>query len=448
MFQKTAKWKSKFGLLGMKISSSCVCTKIKTNLIVSCALVLLSLTFAFSAIGQSSLNIVAIVNDEIISDYDLQSRIDFILFSSGLPNNPNERKRIRYRILNNLIDQKLMLQQAKQKKIKVSRKQIGEFIGQVEKQNQMLKGDMAKLLNKNDMDTITYERQVEAKIAWGQIIRNKLAKSGELDEENINAQIRLIRNYKGRPEYLVAEIFISFDAGRSDLKEQELVNRLYQQIKGGTPFGQVARSFSESASAARNGNLGWIREDQLDPNLAKIISKLQRDELSVPVKVPDGYYILLMKNKRISRGIVFGEGSVSMQQIFLPLKKNALKSEVESQLNLARSVSNAAQNCQDMENLEKEIGTVRSGKLQNIKLSNLAPSIRKAAQDLDVGKASAPIRTSGGIIILMVCHRTFDKDETKFRLRVATDLSRQRAELISRRELMELRRSAFIEIRL
>ena len=101
-----------------------------------------------------------------------------------------------------------------------------------------------------------------------------------------------------------------------------------------------------------------------------------------------------------------------------------------------------------MENLEKEIGTVRSGKLQNIKLSNLAPSIRKAAQDLDVGKASAPIRTSGGVIILMVCHRTFDKDETKFRRRVAIDLSRQRAELISRRELMELRRSAFIEIRL
>ena len=52
------------------------------------------------------------------------------------------------------------------------------------------------------------------------------------------------------------------------------VNRLYQQIKDGTPFGQVARSFSESASAARNGNLGWIREDQLDPNLAKIISNL------------------------------------------------------------------------------------------------------------------------------------------------------------------------------
>ena len=89
-------------------------------------MVLLSLTFAFSAIGQSSLNIVAIVNDEIISDYDLQSRIDFILFSSGLPNNPNERKRIRYRILNNLINQKLMLQQAKQKKINVSRKQIGD----------------------------------------------------------------------------------------------------------------------------------------------------------------------------------------------------------------------------------------------------------------------------------------------------------------------------------
>ncbi|HIC58881.1 MAG TPA: hypothetical protein EYO71_02235 [Rhodospirillales bacterium] len=431
----------------MKISSSCVCTKIKTNLIVSCALVLLSLTFAFSAIGQSSLNIVAIVNDEIISDYDLQSRIDFVLFSSGLPNNPNERKRIRYRILNNLINQKLMLQQAKQKKINVSRKQISEFIRQVEKQNGMLKGNMAKLLNKNNMDTLTYERQVEAKIAWGQIIRNKLAKSGELDEENINAQIRLIRNYKGRPEYLVAEIFISFDAGRSDLKEQQLVNRLYQQIKDGTPFGQVARSFSESASAARNGNVGWIREDQLDPNLAKIISNLQRDELSVPVKAPDGYYILLLKNKRLAHGLILGETSVSIQQILLPLKNNAAKSEVQAQLTLAQSISRSVQNCKDMEALEKEIGIPKTGKILGVKLSNLLPSIRKATQNLDIGKASNPIRSKAGILILMVCSRTFDEDEEKARRRVAQYISQRRAELISRRELLDLRRSAFIETR-
>ncbi len=431
----------------MKISSSCVCTKIKTNFIVSCALVLLSLTFAFSAIGQSSLNIVAIVNDEIISAYDLQSRIDFILFSSGLPNNPNERKRIRYRILNNLINQKLMLQKARQKKINVSRKQIDEFIGQVEKQNGMLKGNMAKLLNKNNMDTLTYERQIEAKIAWGQIIRNKLAKSGELDEENINAQIRLIRNYKGKPEYLVAEIFISFDAGRSDLKEQELVNRLYQQIKGGTPFGQVARSFSESASAARNGNLGWIREDQLDPNLAKIISNLQRDELSVPIKTPDGYYILLLKKKRLAQGLILGETSVSIQQILLPLNNNAAKSEVQAQLTLAQSISRSVQNCKDMEALEKEIGIPKTGKILGVKLSNLLPSIRKATQNLDIGKASNPIQTKAGILILMVCSRTFDEDEEKARRRIAQYISQRRAELISRRELLDLRRSAFIETR-
>ena len=431
----------------MRTPLSCIYTIIKSKLIFSCALVFLSHTFAFSAIGQSSLNIVAIVNDEIISDYDLQSRINFILFSSGLPNNPNERKRIRYRILNNLINEKLMLQQAKLKNIKVSREQIGEFIGRVEKQNAMLKGDMAKLLNKNNMDTLTYERQIEAKIAWGRIIRNKLAKSGGLDEENINAQIRLIRNYKGKPEYLVAEIFISFDSGRSDLKEQELVNRLYQQIKSGTPFGQVARSFSESASAARNGNLGWIREDQLDPNLAKIISNLQRDELSVPVKAPDGYYILLLKNKRLAQGLILGETSISIQQILLPLEINAAKSEVEAQLTLAQSISRSVQNCNDMEALEKEIGIPKTGKIVGVKLSNLSPSIRKATQNLDIGKASNPIRVKAGILILMVCSRTIDENEEKARRRVAQKISQRRAELISRRTLLDLRQSAFIETR-
>ena len=408
----------------------------------------LGLIFALPAIGQETLQIAAIVNDGIISGYDLQTRIDFILFSSRLPSNADESGRIRFQVLNNLINEKLKLQKATQDKIKVFRKEIYDAISKVEKRNNMVKGGKAELLNDRQIDPLTFERKVEADIAWSRVIRNKMAKTNNVDKDTIDQQIKLLKSNKGKPEYLVAEIFILFDTANSATDNEKLVHQLYKQIKKGAPFNQVARSFSQSASATRAGNLGWIREDQLDPELAKIVKKMSQGGLSRPVKGPDGYYILLMKNKRISRGIVFGEGSVSIQQIFLPLKKNALKSEVESQLNLARSVSNAAQNCQDMENLEKEIGTVRSGKLQNIKLSNLAPSIRKAAQDLDVGKASAPIRTSGGVIILMVCHRTFDKDETKFRLRVATDLSRQRAELISRRELMELRRSAFIEIRL
>ena len=62
---------------------------------------------ASPAFAQQDLRIAAIVNDEIISDYDIKSRTDFILFSSGIESSNREKVRIRFRILDDLINEKL-----------------------------------------------------------------------------------------------------------------------------------------------------------------------------------------------------------------------------------------------------------------------------------------------------------------------------------------------------
>ena len=412
-----------------------------------CAVLLLSLACTLPAIAQQFLRIAAIVNDEIISGYDLRSRIDFVIFSSRLPNNTDVRERISFQVLNRLINEKLKLQEAKRLKIKISPKQINSAIGQVEQQNQLSTGEMLKLLNNRNIDPYSFESRIRAEIAWHQIVRNKLARSGVIDDEAIDEQIELIKRNKGKPEYLVGEIYISFDSVKTPTNAKQLANRLYQQITNGARFDGVARSFSQSASATRAGNLGWIRGDQLDPDLARVVSDLARGELSKPIKGPDGYYIFQLRNKRLAKGLSQEDASVSLRQRFLPLRKNAPKGALQAQLNLAKSVSISAQNCDDMGVLEKEIGTGGSGSIKDIKLSKLAPHIRGVAQNLDIGKAGAPIRTKNGILILMVCSRKLNVDDTNIRRRLSQQLSVQRAELISRRTLIDLRRSAFIEIR-
>ena len=405
------------------------------------------LTFEFPAAAERSLKIAAIVNDEIISDYDLYSRLDFVLFSSGLPNKQRVKDRIRYRILGDLVNEKLKLQKTKQLNIKISRKQISNAIASVEQRNKMKTGSMLSILKKKNIDPITYKRQLETMIAWQKFIGNKLASTGGIDKETINDQIDLIKSNKGKPEYLLAEIFISVEAGKSTRQPADLIIRLHQQIKSGAAFGQVARSFSESASAAREGNLGWIRGDQLDTNLVKYISKMNPGEISNPIKVPDGYYILMLHNKRIAQGINLGEALLSIRQINLPLNKYSTKSEVQAQLSLAQSVSDGAQSCRDMELLENEIGLTKTKMISNLKLSNLLPAVRGVTKKLKVGQASKPIKTKAGILVLMICSKKLDKDENRLRKKIAQYISQKRGELISRRELMNLRRSSFIEIR-
>ena len=205
----------------------------------------------------------------------------------------------------------------------MSRQQISAAIESVEKRNKLTKGALIRQLRQNKIDIFSYERQLESELAWNQIIRSEASKSGLIDPESIDQQISLIRANKGKPEYLVAEIYIPFDAAETATGVKNLAERIKRQIRQGARFANLARSFSQSASAARGGSLGWVRQDQLDPALADVVRHLKRGELSAPVKGADGYYLLQLQNKRIARGLPEGDAVVSLQQIFLPLGPDA-----------------------------------------------------------------------------------------------------------------------------
>ena len=406
--------------------------------------VLLPVTWAW---GQGSQGIAAIVNDEVISHFDLNSRIRFVVFSSGLPNNQSSFQRLKQQVLTSLINERLKLQEAKQRKIKVSRQRLLTAIDSVEKRNKLPKGDLMRQLRQNNIDIFSYERQLEAELAWNQILQREVSKSGLIDPESIDQQISLIRANKGKPEYLVAEIYIPFDAAETATGVKNLAERIKNQIHQGARFANLARSFSQSASAARGGSLGWVREDQLDPALADVVRDLKRGALSAPVKGTDGYYLLQLQNKRIARGLSGGDAVVSLQQVFLPLERDAQGPTVRSKLNLARSLTAEAQNCQDMKILGEEAGLSSSGRISNVKLSSIAPNLRQLAQELEINQVSAPIKTEGGLVVIMVCSRKSSMNEQSIRQRIAMSLSEQKAGLVSRRLLRDLRQSAFIDIR-
>jgi hypothetical protein len=121
--------------------------------------------------------------------------------------------------------------------------------------------------------------------------------------------------------------------------------------------------------------------------------------------------------------------------------------EVQAQFSLAQSISAGVENCQDMKLIEMEMGLTKSRLISNIKLSNLLPDLREVAKRLEIGQASKPIRTKAGILVFMICSKKLDNDENKIRKSITQYISQKRAELISRRELMNLRRSSFIEVR-
>ena len=136
-----------------------------------------------SAWSQESQGIVAIVNEEVISHFDLHSRIRFVIFSSGLPNNQSSYERLKRQALTALINENLKLQEAKRRKITVSRQRIATAIESVEKRNNLPKGGLIRRFKQNKIDIFSYERQLEADLAWNKLYgvrhQNRTHRSGE-----------------------------------------------------------------------------------------------------------------------------------------------------------------------------------------------------------------------------------------------------------------------------
>ena len=85
--------------------------------------------------GEAVLRIAAIVNEDVISVYDLMHRMRLVLVTSRLSDTPEIRKRLTGQVLRNLIDERLQLQEAKRLKITVSDEQVNDLLIKLNKQN-------------------------------------------------------------------------------------------------------------------------------------------------------------------------------------------------------------------------------------------------------------------------------------------------------------------------
>jgi peptidyl-prolyl cis-trans isomerase SurA len=391
--------------------------------------------------------IAAVVNDDIISQLDLDNRIQFIIFSARLQNNKNTVKKITGQVLRGLINDKLKIQEAKRLGVSVTQAELESSIRMIEKKNGLLPGKMETYLAKQKVNFGTFELQVNAEVAWKKAVIKQTRSTIKIGNDAIDEAIFEIEKNKGKLEYFVAEIFIPFDPNKSTDETYQAIARLYSQAEQGAKFSALARSFSQSASAANGGNLGWIRIDQVDTNLANIITLMEKGSTTKPVRGAEGYYILRLLDKRRSLGLPIETMKVSIQQVFVPLGQNKSTGGVNAKRNLAKQISSSINTCSGLAQKGVELGSKESGRLEVTDTSKLPKQIQSVVTNIPLSKASEPIQISTGFLVMMVCKRSGGGIVANVRNRMRNILLQKRASLMSRRMLRNVTRAAFLDIR-
>lgn len=402
--------------------------------------------------GGAEMRIAAVVNDEVISVYDLDSRIRMVLLSSNLPEASDARKKVAAEVLRSLVDERLELQEAKKQNVVATDDEINTAVGKIEKQNNMQPGQLNQFLKSHGIDRSSLLSQVKASIVWAKLVRRKAAETVEISDDEIDAALKRLKEHANEPQSRIAEIFLAVDTPSQDPEVRALAERLTEQMRQGARFSAIAQQYSQSATAAVGGDLGWLRPDQLTPDLAAAAANLKPGELSPPIRSGGGYYLLLVLDRRngATGGGQTAETVYDVVQVVFPLPPNPNDAMKRSAAIMANGVRQAAKSCPELLKIGKEKAPQFSSE-GTVNGSNITPQMRQILDKLAPNQASEPILQRNGIGVIMLCSKqTKQADKgggTPTRDEIFDSLLRDKLDTVSRQYLRDLRRAAYVDVR-
>lgn len=244
-------------------------------------------------------SIAVVVNDDAISWSDVQARMKLIIVSSGMPYTEEIIEKMKPQIKNLLIEEQLKLQEAMKLGVEVLAEEIEDGFETIAKQNNFTKEQFRAILKKEGIPPRTIEDQIKSQIAWTRLIQSRLASQVTITDNDVLAMKERLKMNLGKKEYLVSEIFLPIESPKEEHNVKQIADRIVRQILDNkVPFQKLASQFSQSASAARGGDMGWVQDGQLHEELNVQLTKMNKGDLSKPIRTLSGFHVLLLRGER------------------------------------------------------------------------------------------------------------------------------------------------------
>ncbi len=399
------------------------------------------------AYSQSVQRIAAIVNNDVVSIFDLQARMRVVIASSGIRPSRRIQQRLKRQVLRTLIDERLQLQEAKKRNVSISKRNIQAAMAALERQNNIKPGTFGSFLRSKGLPRTAVFARIRAQIAWSKLIRRRLLPRITIGDKEVAEVMARLKARRGQVEYRVSELFLPVDSAGQESAVRKTAQRLADELRAGARFTAVARQFSAAASASTGGDLGWIQQSVLNEELASVIPKMKPGTIAGPIRTLSGFQIYRLAGKRKVLEPSADKAVVDLRRIKLPLPNNSSKQEIQVQTNLAKSLSETVGGCADMVSVAKQAkatGKVLLGKMQ---VGKLGKPLRGVVRELEIGKASAPVRTPSGISIFMICDKKMPESNLPTPERIKERLTQERLSVLIRRYMRDLRSAAVVDLR-
>ena len=387
--------------------------------------------------------IVATVNDQVITGFDLRQRMLITIAMSQVQPTEENIPAIQQQSLQALIEERLEAAEiAKFETLKITDEEVGQELGRMAQDAGTTPEAYLQFLSSGGIRPETLREQLRTEIGWRELVGGRFNSRSRVSRAQVQQALRQITETASKPQYLIGEIYL--EAARVGGQQQALngAEQLVQQMVQGAPFQAVARQFSAAPSATRGGDAGWIVQGTVQPELQTALDALQVGQLSRPIPVPGGVYIIYMRDKRSGTAT----NLVSLKQAMIEVPESAPPADVAAATTRLQSIR-ASLTCDNiLQRTSSEAGLLGSD-LGEADVANLAPQFQQVARSAEIGSVSDVVRTPLGVHLVAVCGRRAGGADVPTARDVEGRLQNQNLAMLARRYLRDLRADALIELK-
>ncbi len=282
-------------------------------------LLALLIAFNFNIANAQKQSVVAVVNDEPITNLDIQKRVDLLVKSSGISVDSKTSKMMHDHVMYGLIDEKLVAHEAKDKKVEIDEADINFAMNSIAEKNGVSLANLEDFLSKRGINYSVLEEQIKSQLILNKYMRTmiapKISVSDKEIEESKSTLIKAISKSKNKiSQVKLSEIVLYPKYNKKDA-ELNIAEKLVSEANAGADFANLAKEFSDSSSAAAGGSIGWVYIDQIIPELANAVRNLERGQVSQAIKLKDGIHILKVEDIRYKNTALSEDVKVDDEQI-------------------------------------------------------------------------------------------------------------------------------------
>jgi peptidyl-prolyl cis-trans isomerase SurA len=413
-----------------------------------------ALAAAVSAQPRIADYIVAVVNQELVTNAEVESRLAQVRGNAQRNNVslPPDAE-LRRQVIDTLVEERVLVTYARDTGTRVEDGDVDRAVANVAAQNQLTPEQLREQLRRNGMDLATLRSALRDQLLVERVREREVGSRINVTDAEIDARIAKERNAAAaRVELNIAQILVPVPEGAtvSEVAERRArIDRAGERVRSGEPFDAVAREVSEDANKERGGEIGLKPADRLPDEFISAVRPLAVGQVTPePLRTGAGFHLLKLLERKQSSG--FSTTQTRARHILLrPSAQLSAQAAAARLAEFRRQVESGARSFEALARANSEDSSApQGGDLGWTSPGAFVPEFEQAMNALPIGGLSAPVTSRFGVhLIQVVERREVSLDVKEVREQARNALRGQKFEDAFEEWVRELRARAYIEMR-